>query len=231
MTSYIKSYGTRVLVLACVVMEHELSSLKDHNIDINFLDYGLHRTPEKMASALQKEIDKVHPGDRYNKIVLGYGLCSNGIVGVKVREVPLVIPRVHDCISLFLGSAEAHRDESVKCPGTYYLTPSWIEKGETPISKYESYLRTYDEETAKWILNEEMKHYTRIALINTLGCDSANKYCETARKNAEFLGVHFEELIGSPRLLKQLIRGPWNNNSFILLSAEESITQEMFLDV
>jgi len=229
MTSLSRAPRSRILVLACTVMERELSSLRNDFTDIKFFDYGLHRTPENMAVALQKEIDLIGPSSGYERIVLGYGLCSNGIVGVKAREVPLVVPKVHDCISLFLGSVEAYQCESVKCPGTYYLTPGWIERGETPISKYESYVRSYDEETAKWVLNEEMKHYTRVALINTSDYGATDEYRETARKNAEFLSVSYEEIMGSPTLLNQLIRGPWNV-SFVLLSAGESITQEMFLE-
>ena len=54
--------------------------------------------------------------------ILGYGLCSNGVVGVQTQNQPLIVPRVHDCISLFLGSAESHRNQLAEYPGTYYLT-------------------------------------------------------------------------------------------------------------
>jgi hypothetical protein len=117
-------------------METEVRSLQDPHIDVRFLDYGLHNVPEKMSEAIQNEIDLAIEIDDYEAIILGYGLCSNGIVGVKARHIPLVVPRVHDCISLFLGSVKKYRTEVAACPGTFYLTSGWIERGDTPVSKY-----------------------------------------------------------------------------------------------
>ena len=46
----------------------------------------------------------------YDAILLGYCLCSNGIVGLSSRKVPLIIPRGHDCITLLLGSREKYQE-------------------------------------------------------------------------------------------------------------------------
>ena len=146
----------KLLVLACAVMEKEIRQFQNGRVDFRFFDFGLHRTPENMSKALQIEIDRASEQD-YEAIIMGYGLCSNGIVGILMRKQPLIIPRVDDCIPLFLGSYERHQDQATKHPGTYYLTPGWIDKGETPVSKYESYAQSYDEETARWVLYEEMK--------------------------------------------------------------------------
>lgn len=217
-----------LLVLGCAVMEHELRQFQNGQTEFKFLDYGLHRTPEHMAQALQVEIDQVS-GENYDGIVLGYGLCSNGIVGVQSQAHTLIIPRIHDCISLFLGSLERYRQQSSINPGTYYLTPGWIERGQTPISKYEDYARSYDEETAKWVIHEELKHYTRIALIDT-GVHPLEPYRKVARKNAEFLGISYEELPGSPMLFKELVCGPWGKN-FLIIKKGQPIQQDMFLDL
>ena len=217
-----------LLVLACSVMEKEIRQFQNGRIDFKFLDYGLHRTPQNMASALQKEIDLVS-NEHYDGIVLGYGLCSNGIVGIRSNTHPLIIPRIHDCISLFLGSVESYQSQSKEHPGTYYLTPGWIEKGQTPISKYESYAQSYGEETAQWVLHEEMKHYTRIVFVDT-GVYPPPSYREIARRNAEFLGISYEELQGIPILFKKLLHGPWDQD-FIIIEAGQSIRQEMFLDL
>lgn len=222
------STDRRYILLACAVIEQEIAHLRDDRVDMKFLDYGLHRTPENMRIALQSEVDAVSSAGGYHGIILGYGLCGNGIVGITSRKMPLIIPRVHDCISLFLGSAEAYRRESQRYPGTYYLTPGWIEKGETPISKYESYTRSYGRKRAEWLIHEELKNYTRIAFINTGGGPSMEQYRETARKNAEFLGIAYEELEGSPTLFRELIRGPWDED-FIILEDAEPVKQESFL--
>ncbi|MEW6374693.1 MAG: DUF1638 domain-containing protein [Thermodesulfobacteriota bacterium] len=218
----------RLLILACSVMEKEIRQFQNGQVEFKFFDYGLHRTPENMAKTLQEEIDQVSE-ENYDGIILGYGLCSNGIVGVRSQNQTLIIPRIHDCISLFLGSPESYKEEAKKHPGTYYLTPGWIEKGETPISKYEDYAKSYDEETAKWVLHEEMKHYKRIAFIDT-GVYPAEPYRKIARQNAEFLGINYEEPAGSPLLFKELVCGPWGKN-FLILEKGQSIQQEMFLDL
>jgi hypothetical protein len=141
----------------------------------------------------------------------------------------LIIPRIHDCISLFLGSPESYKEQVKQYPGTYYLTPGWIEKGETPISKFNSYARSYGEETARWVLHEEMKNYTRIVFIDT-GVDNSKSYQKIARQNADFLGISYERLKGSPKLFKDLVSGIWEKD-FLVLSRGQTVKQEMFLDL
>jgi hypothetical protein len=218
----------KLLVLACAVMEKEIRLFQNGRVEFKFFDYGLHRTPENMAKALQGEIDQAYQKD-YDGIILGYGLCSNGIVGIYSQSHPLIIPRIHDCITLFLGSIKSYREQSTEYPGTYYLTPGWIEKGQTPISKFESYAQSYDEETARWVLHEEMKNYTRIVFVDT-GVYDLEPYRKIARQNADFLGISYEELKGSPTFFKDLISGPWEKD-FLILAKRQSVEQEMFLDL
>ena len=97
----------RLLVLACAVMEREIRRFQNGRAEFRFFDYGLHRTPENMAKTLQIEVDQAAK-EEYDGVVLGYGLCSNGIVGTSSRKQPLIVPRVHDCVSLF-GSTESYR--------------------------------------------------------------------------------------------------------------------------
>jgi hypothetical protein len=223
-----KNAHPKLLVLACAVMEQEIRRFQNGRVDFKFLDYGLHRTPESMSKVLQIEIDQVHEGE-YDGIVLGYGLCSNGTAGVCAHKFSVIIPRIHDCISLFLGSPESYQEQSKQHPGTYYLTPGWIEKGETPISKFNFYAQSYGEETARWVLHEEMKNYTRILLINT-GVYEIEPYQKIARQNAEFLGIAYQELKGSPIFFKTLVEGPWRKD-FLVMEKGHSIRQDMFLDL
>jgi len=223
-----KQSNPKLLILGCAVMERELRQFQNGRVEFRFLDQGLHRTPQNMTKILQTEIDQACEGE-CDAIVLGYGLCSNGIVSVHSQRQTLVVPRIHDCITLFLGSPESYREESAKHPGTYYLTPGWIEKGQTPISKYESYAQSYDEETARWVLHEEMKNYTRIVFIDT-GVYPIEPYRTIAKKNAEFLSIAYRELHGSPALFRELVLGPWEKD-FLIIEKGHSIQQEMFLDV
>ena len=101
--------GLKLLIIACGVLEAELTAVSAPGVRFEFLEQGLHLTPDKMPAVIQEKIHQADDGIDY--IVLGYGLCGNGIVGVKAEKQPLVVPRAHDCIGLFLGSLEAHLSE------------------------------------------------------------------------------------------------------------------------
>ncbi len=218
----------KLLIIACSVMKDELTAVSVPGVRFEFLEQGLHRTPTKMPTLIQ---EKIHQADgKIDYIVLGYGLCGNGIVGVKAEKQPLVIPKAHDCICLFLGSREARRKEQQKAPGTYYLTKGWIEDGKPPLALLEEYTQRYGRETAEWVISEEFKHYTRLALVDT-GTYDLPTYRNHARANATFLGVAYEEIKGSLAFFEKMVKGQWDKDEFIILQPGEEITQMMFLSL
>ncbi len=84
----------RRVVIACRVMEPELTQVMaegEEPVEILYLDQALHRTPAKLLGQLQEKSDQV--ARTASQIVLGYGLCSNGVVGVAARQQGLLIPR------------------------------------------------------------------------------------------------------------------------------------------
>ena len=111
------------IAIACEVMKDDFIKMskikKDNNLDYIFLEQQLHNTPDIMRKRLQEEIDKMD--ESYQNIILGYGLCSNGVVGLISEKHKIIIPKVDDCISLFLGSKEKYLEEFKKDPATYYL--------------------------------------------------------------------------------------------------------------
>ena len=218
--------GLKLLIIACGVLEAELTAVSAPGVRFEFLEQGLHRTPDKMPAVIQEKIHQADGGIDY--IVLGYGLCGNGIVGVKAEKQPLVVPRAHDCIGLFLGSFEAHLKETHKAPGTYFLTKGWIEQGKSPLVLFEEYVQRYGRETAEWAFHEEYKNYTRLVLVDTGAYDLA-VYREHARENAAFLGVAYEEIKGSPAYFEKMVEGQWDKDKFIILQPGEEVAQRMFL--
>lgn len=217
-----------LLIIACGMMKDELMAVSVPAVQFEFLEIGLHRTPAKMPATIQ---EKIHRADnRIDYIMLGYGLCGNGILGVKAERQPLVIPKVHDCINLFLGSCEARQKEQQEAPGTYYLTKMWIEEGTPPLALLEEYTQRYDRETAKWVIGEEFKNYTRLALVDT-GAYDLSDYRDRARANAAFLGVAYEEIRGSLALFEKMVKGQWDEDEFIILQPGEEITQRLFLSL
>lgn len=219
-----------VVLVACRVMEPELEGLRNDrsHVEVLYLEQSLHRTPQKMAGRVQDLIDQV--SDRANRIVLGYGLCSNGILGVQARKQDLLIPRCHDCISFFLGSPEAYRKDFDAHPGTYYLTPGWIAERKDPLGIIEDdYVQRVGREMAVWAMKEELKHYTRIALINT-GVGDIGPLRARAKENAEFFNMTYEEIDGANlEYFVKLMDGPYADGEFLRLKPGDVVTQEMFM--
>jgi hypothetical protein len=220
----------RVVLVACQVMEPELEMLcKDRShVDVLYLEQSLHRTPQKMPDRIQSLIDQA--AGHADRIVLGYGLCSNGILGVQAREQDLITPRCHDCISFFLGSPEAYKKDFDAHPGTYYLTPGWLAERKDPLGIIEDdYVQRVGREMAIWAMKEELKHYTRIALINT-GVAEIEPLRERAQENAKFFNMNYQEIEGkSLEYFVKLMDGPYLDTEFLRLKPREVVTQEMYM--
>jgi hypothetical protein len=209
-------------------------------VDAVFLPKGLHDIgAEKMRNLIQEEIDKID-AERYDAILLGYGLCNNGVVGLSAGA-PLVIPRAHDCITLFLGSKERYKEVFHSNPGTYYKTPGWIERenprsmGDSVMAQlgadrtYEEYVEKYGKESADYLmemLGGWVDNYSKLAYIDTsvtqdggtrLSFGDTETYRRLCREKAEELGWEYEEMKGDIRLIEKLISGDWDPKEFLVV--------------
>lgn len=219
----------RRIVIACRVMEPELEALRKdlRDVEVCYLEQSLHRTPQNMASRIQEVLDQI-PVDA-QKVILGYGLCSNGIVGVVAPPQGLIVPKAHDCIALLMGSLQAYKRAFRERPGTYYLTPGWVAQGKDPLGILQEYTEKYGEETARWVIDEELKHYTHIALIDT-GIGDLEELRKRGRENARVFKKEYTEIKGDMAYLMKLVQGPYTREDFFFFSPGEKIAQEIFLD-
>jgi hypothetical protein len=163
---------------------------------------------------------------QYETIILGYGLCSQAIVGLRAADCTLVVPRVDDCIAIFLGSRSAYMDQAQSEPGTYYLTKGWIEAGDTPFSEFDRTVQRFGQEKAEWIYHQMMANYKRLALINT-GQYELEHYREYARRTAERFDLRYEEIDGSDGMVKKMLFGPWDEG-FVVVPPGETIQYSHF---
>ena len=117
--------------IGCEIIYREacfLAATVPARVDVEFLRKGLHDlSREDMAKKIQEAVDAT-PRGAYDAILLGYARCNDGLVGVEAREIPLVIPRAHDCITFFFGSRDEYRKYFDTTPGTYYMTSGWAER-------------------------------------------------------------------------------------------------------
>jgi hypothetical protein len=199
-------------VIACATVIEEMLPLLSEDVTYKVLDFGLHLTPEKLRDKLQKMIDTASV--EADTIILGYGLCSMAVVGLKATRAPLVVPRVDDCIAIFLGSRAAYEKQSGQEPGTYYLTKGWIEVNDTPFAEYERLVERYGPERADRMIKLVLKNYTRLAFIDT-GHYEQERYREYARNMAKQFGLRYEQIPGSTALIKKMLYGPWDGDFVI----------------
>ncbi len=220
--------GGRRVVIACRVMEPELERVRAGSpaVEIIYLEQGLHRTPKKLPGLIQERIDQA--ASYATAIILAYGLCSNGLVGVTARGQKLIVPRCHDCIALFLGSPARYDEVFRDHPGTYYLTPGWVAENRDPLGTYRmEYLPRYGEKTALWAIRESLKNYTHIALIDS-GMPGIEALRRRARENAEFFNMAYCEFAGNLSYFEKMICGPFEPEYFLHLQPGETITQSLY---
>lgn len=213
-------------VIACETVIEEILPFLPNDVPYEVLDFGLHIRPEKLKKALQEKIDQASP--QAEVLLLGYGLCSMAVVGLKATTATLVIPRADDCIALFLGSRHAYQEQAKKEPGTYYLTKGWIEAGDSPFEEYEALVEKYGKERAERMTRLMLKNYRRLAFINT-GLYEIERYREYARRMAEKFDFRFEEIDGSPALVKKMVFGPWDGE-FVVISPGEIVSYQDFVN-
>jgi hypothetical protein len=216
--------NSKTLVMACATVIEEMQSFLPEGMDHQVFDFGLHVNPDKLRETLQQAVNEV--SGTYETIILGYGLCSQAIVGIKANGCKLVVPKVDDCIAIFLGSRGTYNTQTKAEPGTYYLTKGWIEVGDTPFSEYESTVERYGQDRADRIFKLMMGNYTRLALINT-GQYEMEKYRDYTQKTADKFNLRYEEIEGSDALVKKMVFGPWDDE-FVVINPGETFTMDQF---
>jgi hypothetical protein len=223
-----------VVVISCKVFEGLIDHFlpKEMTSQITFLDYGLHRVPAKLAFTVQSRIDEI---DTPSLIVLGYGLCGNGLNGIKARNHTLLIPRTDDCIAILLGSYSRYMQEFTSEPGTYYLTKGWLESGSNPLKEYHEISEKYGPEEAEWIMDTQYQNYKRLAFIAHQEADLFN-YRPSAKEVAAYCerwGMVYEEILGTDHYVRRLVEVAANldqlDSEFLVVPPGGTLTQEAFL--
>ena len=209
-----------IALLICDVFEQELALVTagaSHIVEQRVFEIALHDRPEVMRGILQQAVSELDARDDISAIVLLYGLCGLGTVGLSARRHPLVIPRAHDCRAVFLGSKEEFARRQEVCPGCYYYTPGWNLARRVPgpdrvAFLQESLSERFDPEDVEFLIEseQEMWHSYDTAAFIDLGTASAASEADYTRACAKQLGWNFEHIQGDLSLLHDLIWGHWD---------------------
>lgn len=228
-------------MISCEIFHRELCHVvagSPNVVDIDFLTQGLHDIgAERMRDRIQEEIDRVD-ASRYDAVLLGFALCSNGVLGVRARGRPLVIPRAHDCIALFLGSRQGYEEIYHEEPGTYYRTSGWFERDrenlETTVGSMsfladpEALAREFGEDAARYLaesMGSWKVNYRRVVYID-LGLGNTERYRRESLEEARENGWEYREVRGDLRLLRGLVDGPpWDPGDFLVVEPGEEIAR------
>lgn len=222
----------RFCIISCHVLWREFCyycSHSDNIFNFVFLKQGLHSTPELLKKKLQEAIEAAD-GEGYDAILLGYGLCSNGIAGISAQKTRIVAVRAHDCITFLLGSKEAYKSYFDSNPGTYWYSPGWIETGTQPGKEryeavYKEYLEKYGEDNAEYLMEMDQgwfSKYSNAAYVD-IGVFNSEKYKEYAKECAKWLNWNYDEVIGSGRLISDLVDGNWKSEDYLIVEPGQRI--------
>ena len=244
-------------LIACEVFTREAClciGSSPHRVDIEFTDKGAHNDSAKLRALLQAKIDAAEASPQpWDAILLGFGLCGNSTIGLSAQKTRLVIPRAHDCCTIFLGSRERFREHFKENPSLPFSSVGYAERGWTTGSPgegsffhepgtttnyllgadrtWEQYVEQYGEENARYImetLGASVEHSLTDHEDNRVVFIQVPElahlgFAERARAEAEASGRQYVELPGDMRLVRKLVHGEWDPEEFLVVQPGRNI--------
>jgi hypothetical protein len=229
----------RLKCLGCDALARPLylsAAQSPHIVDVTLFQLGLHNDPADLRDRLQAQIDEA-VGRGYDAVLLAYGLCGKSTAGLIARDIPVVIPRAHDCITLFLGGRERYQEQFEQHPGTYWYAVDYVERrggSDTTLSLgadtdtdmsgvYDEYVRKYGQDNADFlmeVMGAWKDRYQRAAFID-MGVGDGVTVETHARDEATRRGWAFECLAGDLVLIHRLFAGDWDDDFLILQPGQQ----------
>ena len=236
-------------LFACEVLRKEVEHLLDRpeavgHFDVEFVEMGLHEKPELLNAELKKRIAAC-AGRGYRAVLLLFGLCSRATAGLEPpADSRLVIPRVHDCISLYLGSARRYLTEQATEAGTYWFSRGFLHRVDgKPIDAAglgaglgfsgdigatgditairQSFVEQYGEDNADYLMETLVeswkKNYRRAVHLEWEHDPDLDADRRFVAEYAARYGWRHEARPVDLRLVKALLGGDWPEDEFVVV--------------
>lgn len=230
-------------LIACDVFTREVChciARSPHTVDVEFTEKGAHEDSDRLRILLQERIDKTaEKGTPYDAILLAYGLCGNATAQLAARNIRLVLPRAHDCCTIYLGSRRRFKELFSDNPSRPFSSAGYMERGDSYLHdgdtgrllgldrSYEDFVAQYGEENAKFImetltLSRDANTDNKVIYIDVPET-SQEEYASLCKQNAETEGREFIRVEGDIRLIRQLVEGSWSDEEFLIVEPGQRI--------
>jgi hypothetical protein len=199
--------------------------------------------PDDLRAELRRRIGEAAARRTYDAYVLAYGLCGNTAAGLTC-PVPLVMPRVHDCCALFLGSKERFLSEfgnqlSMRWSSCGYYERSHQEDGwnsntsrtRETFPEYQELIEKYGEDNAEYIwdtLHPDIE--TPEAVYIALEPFDVPGYREGFGEQVKTQGKTLRVVDGDITYLRDLVNGPWDDARFLTVSPGQRVAAVYDMD-
>ncbi len=230
-------------LIACDVLTREVChciACSSHTVDVEFTEKGAHEDSDRLRILLQQRIDKTaEKGTPYDAILLAYGLCGNATAQLAARNIRLVLPRAHDCCTIYLGSRRRFKELFSDNPSRPFSSAGYMERGDSYLHdgdtgrllgldrSHEDFVAQYGEENAKFImetltLSRDANTDNTVIYIDVPET-SQEEYASLCKQNADTEGREFIRVEGDIRLIRQLVEGSWSDEEFLIVEPGQQI--------
>jgi len=224
----------KLKLISCEVLEREAlhcAGTAGVHIEIEYTEKAAHEKPEMLQKRIQDIIDR---SKDYDAILLGYGLCGNALNGLRAEGCRLVVPKAHDCCTLFLGSKKRFNElfegrESMSWGSTGYCEKDGGYLRNSEIGSiigydrtYEQYVEEYGKENAKYIWEtihpeRESDDVLFIKIPETYDHSVYNEFEKEMTESGKIITV--EE--GNMSIISKLVNGDWDDDFLIVEPGNE----------
>lgn len=167
----------------------------------------------------------------------------SAIASPEARNTRLVIPRAHDCCTIYLGSRRRFKDLFADNPSRPFSSAGYMERGDSYLHdgdtgrllgldrSYEQYVAQYGEENARYImqtlvLSRDANTDDKVLYIDVPET-SREVYASACRESAEKEGRQFIRVEGDIRLICKLVEGSWDEEEFLIVEPGQ-MTQAVY---